>query len=93
MSLKISANTFFLRRYLEIDSSGITFCETAALGGTRTFRFDQVDCVLMSNDNVLSFQVGQEVFSLPTKPRKRRHQEAIETFVREVKRAAGARLA
>jgi len=84
MALKIKVHSLFKQWYLEIDSDGVKFCETAAWGGVRRFRFQQVEYILMSPDGVLSFQVGNEVFSIPTKPDNPKHQEVVNTFVREV---------
>ena len=89
MGLKIKANTLFEQRYLIVDPDGVRYRKTAALGGLRKFRFGQIDLVLMSEDNVLAFQVGREVFSLPTKPRNRTHQAAIAALVDGVRLAAG----
>ncbi len=89
MKLKINANTFATKRYLEVDSSGVAFCETSFFGGVRKFGFHEIECVLMSEDNVLSFQVKQEVFSIPTKPSSEKHKRVINTLVHEVRRAAG----
>ncbi len=86
MSLTIKANTFFTQRYLEVNATGVVFRETALVGGKRKFRFHQIENVLMSPDNRLSFQVGQEVFSLPVKPSKRRHEEAINALIQGVSR-------
>ena len=89
MKLKINANTFVTKRYLEVNSSGVAFCETSFLGGVRRFGFHEIECVLMSEDNVLSFQVKQEVFSVLTKPSRKKHKRVIDTLVHEVRRAAG----
>ncbi|MBN1918372.1 MAG: hypothetical protein JW889_10705 [Verrucomicrobia bacterium] len=89
MALKISANSAFTHRYLKLRSWGVTFRETAAFGGVHKFPFSQIEYILMSPKAVLSFQVGQEVFSIPTKPKKKKHIETIEALLREVSRAAG----
>lgn len=86
MSLKIKANTLATQRYLEVNSAGVTFCETALMGGRRTFPFRQIDMILMSPDNVLSFQVGNEVFKLPVKPDHPQHRQVIDTLLQEVRR-------
>lgn len=78
---RIKANTFFMQRYLDVDAYGVTYCETALAGGKRRFRYDQIECVCMSPENLLSFQVGSEVFSLPIKPNKRKHQEAVSALL------------
>lgn len=82
MGLTIKANTFLTQRYLTVAAEGIVYCETG--GGKRKFRFEQIFCVCMSSDNVLSFQVGQEVFTLKVKPHKRKHQEVISSLLREL---------
>ena len=87
MGLKISANTFAEKRYLEVSSKGVAFCETAFLGGARRFSFHEIECVLMSEKGVLSFQVGQEVFSIPTRRNKDKHRRVIGALLQEVKRA------
>ncbi len=84
MGLKIKANTFFTQRYLKVAPDGVVFCETALAGGIRKFRFEQIFCVCMSGENLLSFQVGQEVFSLPVKPNNRKHQEVVSALLREL---------
>jgi hypothetical protein len=84
MKLKIKANSFATQRYLELDAGGITFCETAFIGGRRRFRFDQVELVLMSKDNNLSFQVGQEVFQLPVNPKNKKHEAVINALLQGV---------
>lgn len=81
MGWKIKSNSLFIQRYLVVDSFGVTFCETAFTGGKRKFRFDQIDCVCMSPENLLSLQVGNEIFSLPVNPRKKRHQEAVSALL------------
>lgn len=85
MKLKIKANTLTTQRYLEVKSSGVTFCETALMGGRRTFPFRDIDVILMSPENVLSFQVGREVFKLPVKPHHPQHRQVIDTLVQEVR--------
>lgn len=84
MSLTINANSFATQRYLQVTAAGVVFCETSFTGGKRTFPFDQIDCVLLSTGNLLSFQVGQEVFSLPVKPGNKKHQETINALIQGV---------
>ena len=52
-----------------------------AFGGKKQFGFDQIECVCMSPANLLSFQVGNQVWSLPVNPQKRRHQEAVSALL------------
>ena len=91
MALKIKAGDLLEKRYLEIQSDGVTFCQTAFTGGKRYFRFHEIGCILMSADRKLSFQVGKEVFSIATKAGDAKHQEVIAAFVHQVKQANGIR--
>jgi hypothetical protein len=89
MTLKISASSLFKNHYLKLDSGGVKFYESAAIGGAKRFRFSEILCILMSPDNTLSFQVGQEVFSIKTNPANTKHQTVINTLNQEVQRANG----
>jgi hypothetical protein len=93
MSLKISASSLFTKHYLMVDSNGVKFYETSAFGGPKRFPFSRIECVLMSPDNKLSFQVGNEVFAIPTKPSDAKHQAAINALLQEVRRSATGGLA
>lgn len=86
--LKIKANDAFIQRYLEISPKGIAFRETALGGSAKKFGFHQVDSILLSPNDVLSFQVGQEVFSIPTKSADATHQALISRFLEEVSKTA-----
>ncbi len=77
MTHTIRASSLFVKRFLKIKDTGVIFMETAAMGGTRKFRFDQIDYILMSPAHMLSFQVGNEVFSIQTRPDKQTHTLAI----------------
>jgi len=90
MALKIKASSLLANHYLIVRPDTVIFRETAFFGGTRRFLFNQIEAVLLSPDHKLSFQVGSEVFSIPTKPNKAKHQTAIAALVREVKRANAA---
>ena len=81
MSLKIKANTFVTVRYLEIHSDGVTFCETAAMGGKHRFTFAQIEYLYLSPQNVLSFQVGTEVFSVPMKLDNAKQKLALDSLL------------
>jgi hypothetical protein len=85
MSLKISSSTLMANHYLVVRSDGIQFCESS-FSRARDFRFSEVDCILMSSDHKLSFQVGKEVFSIPTDPNDQTHQTVIAAFVQEIQR-------
>ena len=90
MALKIKASSLLANHYLIVRPDRVIFRETAFFGGTRSFTFNQIEAVLLSPDHKLSFQVGKEVFSIPTKPNKAKHQTAIAALVQEVKRANAA---
>jgi hypothetical protein len=89
MALKINAGDLLQNRYLVVESDGVKFSETALTGGKRHFRFHEISCILLSPDHKLSFQVGKEVFSIPTKPDNAKHQEVVAAFVRLVEQANG----
>lgn len=84
MRLRIKANSLATQRYIEVDVGGVLFVETAFAGGKRRFRFHEVELVLMSPDNHLSFQVGQEVFRIPVKPNNKKHQQVINALIQGV---------
>ena len=92
MALKINASSLFNSHYLTVKSDGIKYFEGAIGISARSFRFNQIECVLMSPDHKLSFQVGQEVFTMQPEPEDARHQKAIATLVQELQRtgAGGA---
>jgi hypothetical protein len=85
MALKIRGSDLVTQRHLLVDSGGVEFKETALMGGARRFAFAEIDSLVISAKGVLSFQVGREVFSIPTKKGDRAHQEVIDTLVRELK--------
>lgn len=87
MGLRIKESSLLTNTILKIDSKGITYSDI--IGTKRKFGFGEIVCILMSEDNVLSFQVGEEVFKIRVKPGKKEHQAVIETFLREVRRATG----
>ncbi|MBI4860093.1 MAG: hypothetical protein HY815_07490 [Candidatus Riflebacteria bacterium] len=86
MALKITANSWFTHRYIIVDSAGVGFRETVAMGSELRFTFSQIDLVLLSPDNWLSFQVGQEVFRLPVRPDKPDHKQLMDVLVSETTR-------
>lgn len=86
MALIIRANSWFVSRYLKLKDHGVEFMETAAMGGKRKITFGQISFVLMSPKHVLSLQVGNEVFSIQTKPNKAKHQAVIDGLLAGVGR-------
>ena len=89
MALKIDASSLLAKQYLKVESDGIKYVQASLGGSTRRFRYHEIACILLSESNVLSFQVGEEVFSIQTRPDKTKHLEVISTFVHEVRRAHG----
>lgn len=87
MALKISNSGPFKNHYLKVESDGVTFCETAIGRNTRRFRYRDIVCVLMSPAHTLSFQVGQEVFSIPTQPEDPGHQKVVAALLSEARRS------
>jgi len=85
--LKITASSFASKVSIEVHGRGVTFIESVFLSNKKDFEFGDIDCVLMSEDNILSFQVKQEVFSIPVKPNKDEHKQVIDALVREVNRS------
>lgn len=59
----------------------------------RRFRFDEVACVLLAPDHTLSFQVGQEVFSVKTNPHNAKHQATITALVQALEASRSAEAA
>lgn len=86
MDLKISHNSLFAKHYLSVEPDCVQFYENAKLG-TRRFPFKRIECVLLSPDNRLSFQVGEEVFSIQTFPGNASHQAAIDALLQAVQRS------
>jgi hypothetical protein len=86
VKLKIVASTLITRHYLSITDQGVEFCETAALGSPRRFRFEQIEAVLQSVTSVLSFQVGRETFRIPIRPHNAMHRAAVARLVSEARR-------
>jgi len=88
MALKITASTFLTKRSLEVRPEGVTYYESSGFGKVRKFAPAQIDLILMSPTNVLSFQVGREVFSIPTKPGNKHHQEVIDALLDDARHFA-----
>jgi hypothetical protein len=75
MAMKIKAGGFLSSTFLKITDKGVVYSEATAFMTTRRFNFGQIDLILMSPTNELSFQVGQELFKIKTKPK---HGRAIQ---------------
>ena len=73
-----------------VDSDGVKFSDGTGFASAKRFQFSQIESVLMSSDNKLSFQVGKEVFTIPTKPDNAKHKEAINALLQELRRTMAA---
>ncbi len=85
MSFKITNDSLPEKHYLEAHSDGIRFFSGASLGARR-FRFAQIENVLLSSDGKLSFQVGNEVFSIPMNYENPNHKMTLDFLLHEVRR-------
>jgi hypothetical protein len=81
MSLKISKGSLFEKSFLVVDKKGIKVYSSAISASTRRIRFDQIECVLMSADNRLSVQVGQDIFTIQTDAGSEKHQAVIDALL------------
>jgi hypothetical protein len=86
MALKIKARSFFMAHVLKVTDTRVIFQETAVIGGTRKFNFGEICYILLSAHNVLSFQVGNEVFSIPMNPNKPKHQQTLDALLAGVRK-------
>lgn len=78
LGITIKANTFLEQWSLRIYTGGVHYLKSAFIGGIRHFAFSQIESVLLSDRGELSFQVGNEVFSIPVKLRNPNHKMAID---------------
>jgi hypothetical protein len=85
MSLKISAENSGESQSLILESDGVNFVETAVNGCKCHFRFSAIECVLLSDDHVLSFQAGGRAYAIQTNPDEAKHQAVIATLVQAIK--------
>lgn len=81
MKHKIATSSLFTREYIVVHDKGVKYCGVALFRSVRRFRFDEICCVLMAPNHTLSFQVGEEVFSIPTRPTNAKHQATIAALV------------
>jgi hypothetical protein len=89
MSLKINAEHLGESQSLVLESDGLNFIESAENGCKRHFRFNEIECLLLSDDHVLSFQAGGRAYAIQTKPDDAKHQAVIATLVDALKIAEG----
>lgn len=65
----------------------LQFQDGFLLTSKRTFTYGDISCVLLSPENVLSFQVKDEVFSIPLRRGKSAHEEGMQMLLANVRRA------
>ena len=87
MAFVIKSSTLITKKRLRVVPQGVEFYEAQFLGTTRQFGFPEIDLVLMAPDSTLSFQVRNEVFSIPTKPHKVGHQQTIRALLDGIRRS------
>jgi hypothetical protein len=91
MKMRIAANTLVTRHYLEVTETGVTFCETATVGGVRHVTFDQIDAVTKGADSGLALQIGREILKIPVDYSKADHRTIVARLVSELRRTTRAR--
>ena len=92
MKMRITANTLVTRHYLEVTESGVTFCETAALGGVRQLTFEEIDAVTRGADSGLAIQAGREILRIPIDYNKADHRAVVARLVSELRRTKRAKV-
>jgi hypothetical protein len=88
MSLKISKGSLFEKSFLIVDKKGVKVYASAIATGTKRYRFDQIDCVLLAPDNKLSLQVGQDIFTIQTDPHSAKEQAVIQALLSALQQPA-----
>lgn len=89
MKYRIAASSFLESHRLEVKPDEVVYRQTALAGGVRRIKFHQIELILLSPDNLLSLQMGNEVFSIPFKPQDAKHQSALAELLRLVNQTAG----
>ncbi|MCP4690630.1 MAG: hypothetical protein GY859_21435 [Desulfobacterales bacterium] len=89
MGLKISESGILESRYLKIKPWGvISYISQTIHGKKRKIKFHEIDRVLMSKNNRLSFQAKGDVFTIQTNPSKKKHRKVIDELLRCVRIAS-----
>lgn len=91
--LRITANTLVTKRYLEVTETGVTYCESAGIGGTRHFAFADIDVVARGGDSGLSLQIGRDIVKIPIDYNNAAHRTVVARLVSELRRTARVRTA
>lgn len=87
MRLIIKSNSFLEACALEVHGGGISYRRTAFMGGWEHFGFREIDCILLSPENVLSIQVGRKVLSLRVNPSKEKHKRVVEALLAAIRQS------
>ncbi len=88
MRLRIESSDSAVRRFLEMTPKGVTFTESVLFGGSRSFAFNEIVCLLLADDGLLAFQVGREVFSVWYDRTKPKEQQVVAALVAGLQAAA-----
>ena len=88
MGLKIKASSLLEKRSLEVVQGGVVYTSGAVLSSPRSFTFGEIDYVMLSMDDVLSLQAGQEMISIQTRPGKPEHAQVIKALLRGLRNTA-----
>jgi hypothetical protein len=83
----IKAGGMLSSHYLEVTFLGVRCNDPNTISfGVQKHGFSKIDCVLLSSTHELSFQVGKDIFRIPTKPADPKHQEAIAALLAGIER-------
>ena len=85
MSFTITSDSAFGRQHLTLKSDRVELYDTN--GGERAVRFADIYCLLISEENSLSIQTDNQVFSIATDPANKDHQAVIAALVHQVREA------
>lgn len=89
MAMRITTSGLFESSKLEVTATGVKFTTSSLFSEKKVFLFSQIECVLLSESGLLSFQVGREVFKIQTKPNKARHTEVIDALLAGIRASTG----
>lgn len=88
MKLRIRSSGFVTSKSLTVDEQGVKLAGFSFLSNQR-FNFKDIDYILMSDNNELSLQIKQEVFTIPVRPYKDKDAKVVAALLEEVRRAGG----
>jgi len=90
MALRISASGLFQSNRLDVTPTGVKYFTNSLFSAKRVFLFSQIECVLLSESGLLSFQVAGEAFKIQTKPDNARHAAVIDALLNGIRAVNGA---